>query len=123
MCGVIFLKLEEFIDDERHGMALHLEPKGLLFAEVRNKQNYLVQFLNCHFQIKFLNPMISKRPKLQRQKRIFKQVMPRAKQMNINIVTWGRWLKQSSRVPSRQNISAMSTENISVRNNIVVLFS
>lgn len=59
--------------------------------------------------------MISKRPKLQRQKRIFKQVMPRAKQMNINIVTWGRWLKQSSRVPSRQNISAMSTENISVR--------
>lgn len=34
LCGVIFLKLEEFIDDERHGMALHLEPKGLLFAEV-----------------------------------------------------------------------------------------
>lgn len=29
-----FLKLEEFIDDERHGMALHLEPQGLLFAEV-----------------------------------------------------------------------------------------
>lgn len=41
--------------------------------------------------------MISKRPKLQRQKRIFKQVMPRAKQMNINIVTWGRLMKQSSR--------------------------
>lgn len=31
---MIFLKLEEFIDDDRHGMALHLEPKGLLFAEV-----------------------------------------------------------------------------------------
>ncbi|CAH1169988.1 unnamed protein product [Phaedon cochleariae] len=95
LCGVKFLKLEEFIDDERHGMALHLEPKGLLFAE-----------------FKFLNPMISKRPKLQRQKRIFKQVMPRAKQMNINIVTWGRWMKQSSRMTSKQNLAAVSSENI-----------
>jgi hypothetical protein len=34
LCAVKFLKLEEFIDDERHGMALHLEPQGLLFAEV-----------------------------------------------------------------------------------------
>lgn len=58
--------------------------------------------------------MISKRPKLQRQKKIFKQGTPRATQMNINIVTWGRWLKQSSRTPSRPNISAISTENISV---------
>ncbi|XP_023029877.1 serine/threonine-protein kinase N isoform X1 [Leptinotarsa decemlineata] len=96
LCGVKFLKLEEFIDDERHGMALHLEPRGLLFAE-----------------IKFLNPMISKRPKLQRQKRIFKQGLPRAKQMNINIVTWGRWMKQASRMPSRQNLVLSSTENIS----------
>ncbi|XP_056636168.1 serine/threonine-protein kinase N isoform X2 [Diorhabda sublineata] len=95
LCAVKFLKLEDFIDDERHGMALHLEPQGLLFAE-----------------IKFLNPMISKRPKLQRQKRIFKQVMPRAKQMNINIVTWGRWMKQSSRMPSRQNLVLSSTENV-----------
>ena len=30
-CG----RLEEFIDDQRHGMALQLEPQGLLFAEVR----------------------------------------------------------------------------------------
>ena len=28
-------RLEEFIDDQRHGMALQLEPQGLLFAEVR----------------------------------------------------------------------------------------
>lgn len=34
LCGVKFLKLEEFIDDDRHGMVLHLEPQGLLFAEV-----------------------------------------------------------------------------------------
>ena len=56
LCGVKFLRLEEFIDDVRHGMALQLEPQGLLFAE-----------------IKFLNPMISRKPKLQRQRRIFKQ--------------------------------------------------
>ncbi|CAH0546529.1 unnamed protein product [Brassicogethes aeneus] len=97
LCGVKFLKLEEFIDDERHGMVLHLEPQGLLFAE-----------------IKFINPMISKRPRLQRQKRIFKQGLPRAKQMNINIVTWGRWMKQSSRASSRPNLTAVSTDNLNI---------
>lgn len=82
LCAVKFLRLEEFIDDVRHGMALQLEPQGLLFAE-----------------IKFLNPMISRKPKLQRQRKIFKQQgknFPRAKQMNINIATWGRLLKRSS---------------------------
>lgn len=82
MCAVKFLRLEEFIDDIRHGMALQLEPQGLLFAE-----------------IKFLNPMISRKPKLQRQRMIFnKQAknIPRAKQMNINIATWGRLLKRST---------------------------
>ncbi|KAK6627600.1 hypothetical protein RUM44_010078 [Polyplax serrata] len=87
LCAIKFLKLEEFIDDVRHGMALQLEPQGLLFAE-----------------IKFLNPMISRKPKLQRQRKIFKQQgknFPRANQMNINVATWGRLLKRSS--PSIQN--------------------
>lgn len=82
LCAVKFLRLEDFIDDVRHGMALQLEPQGLLFAEV-----------------KFLNPMISRKPKLQRQRMIFnKQAknIPRAKQMNINIATWGRLLKRST---------------------------
>ncbi|XP_018336023.1 serine/threonine-protein kinase N isoform X2 [Agrilus planipennis] len=82
LCAVKFLRLEEFIDDVRHGMALQLEPQGLLFAEIR-----------------FLNPMISRRPKLQRQRKIFKQEVknfPRATQMNINVATWGRLLKRSS---------------------------
>merc|ERR1719189_3514969 len=34
LCAVKFLRLEEFVDDMRHGMALQLEPQGLLFAEV-----------------------------------------------------------------------------------------
>lgn len=89
LCAVKFLRLEEFIDDIRHGMALQLEPQGLLFAE-----------------IKFLNPMISRKPKLQRQKMIFnKQAknIPRAKQMNINIATWGRLLKRSAPSNQQQN--------------------
>lgn len=87
LCAVKFLRLEEFIDDVRHGMALQLEPQGLLFAE-----------------IKFLNPMISRKPKLQRQRKIFKQQVknfPRANQMNINVATWGRLLKRSA--PSMHN--------------------
>lgn len=43
LCAVKFLRLEEFIDDIRHGMALQLEPQGLLFAEVNTK----VCMLSC----------------------------------------------------------------------------
>uniref|UniRef100_T1J1B0 protein kinase C n=1 Tax=Strigamia maritima TaxID=126957 RepID=T1J1B0_STRMM len=81
LCAVKFLRLEEFIDDVRHGMALHLEPQGLLFAE-----------------IKFLNPMISRKPKLQRQRKLFKHKEKnflRPGQMNINVATWGRLMKRA----------------------------
>lgn len=92
LCAVKVLRLEEFIDDIRHGMALELEPKGLLFAE-----------------IKFLNPIISRKPKLQRQKKIFKQQgknIPRSSygDMHIPAVVLGRLLKRSS--PSIQNIQS-----------------
>lgn len=71
-------------------MALELEPQGLLFAE-----------------IKFLNPIVSRKPKLQRQKKIFKQQgknIPRPSygDMHIPAVVLGRLLKRSS--PSIQNI-------------------
>ncbi|XP_058066941.1 serine/threonine-protein kinase N isoform X2 [Anopheles bellator] len=96
LCAVKFLRLEEFIDDIRHGMALQLEPQGVLFAE-----------------IKFLNPMISRKPKLQRQRMIFnkQQVknIPRAKQMNINIATWGRLLKRNTTSGGSNTSSAAST--------------
>lgn len=90
LCAIKFLRLEEFIDDIRHGMALELEPRGVLFAE-----------------IKFLNPIISRKPKLQRQKKIFKQQgknIPRTSygEMHIPAVVLGRLLKRSS--PSIQNI-------------------
>jgi serine/threonine-protein kinase N2 len=95
LCAVKFLRLEEFIDDIRHGMALQLEPTGLLFAE-----------------IKFLNPMISRKPKLQRQRMIFnKQAknIPRAKQMNINIATWGRLLRLKSGTNQPQSATSTPT--------------
>lgn len=94
MCAVKFLRLEEFIDDERHGMALHLEPKGLLFAEVR-----------------FLNPMISRKPRLQRQRKLFihkgKNFL-RPTQMNINVATWGRLMKRAMPPGCSDQVSTVS---------------
>ncbi|XP_043066671.1 serine/threonine-protein kinase N isoform X11 [Drosophila bipectinata] len=94
LCAVKVLRLEEFIDDVRHGMALQLEPQGLLFAEV-----------------KFLNPMISQKPKLRRQRMIFNRQqaknISRAKQMNINVATWGRLLKRNA--PNHVHMSSGGT--------------
>ncbi|NWS42567.1 PKN2 kinase, partial [Probosciger aterrimus] len=77
LCAVKFLRLDDFLDNERHGMCLPLEPQGMLFAEVM-----------------FCNPVIERKPKLQRQKRIFpkqkgKEFL-RAPQMNMNVAAWGR---------------------------------
>uniref|UniRef100_A0A7N8YKR6 protein kinase C n=1 Tax=Mastacembelus armatus TaxID=205130 RepID=A0A7N8YKR6_9TELE len=62
LSGVKFLRLEDFLDNRRHGMCLQLEPQGILFIEVT-----------------FINPVIERRPKLQRQRRIF----PKEKGTNI----------------------------------------
>lgn len=82
MCAVKFLRLEDFLDNQRHGMAIHLEPKGILFAEIT-----------------YMNPTISRRPKLQRQRRIFPKHKGknflRPGQMNINVATWGRLMKRA----------------------------
>ena len=56
LCAVKFLRLEEFIEDNRHGMVIEMEPQGILFAEVK--------FL--------MNPMISRKPNLKRQ-RVFQR--------------------------------------------------
>uniref|UniRef100_A0A4W5JRJ9 Protein kinase N2b n=1 Tax=Hucho hucho TaxID=62062 RepID=A0A4W5JRJ9_9TELE len=69
-------------------MCLYLEPQGKLFAEVT-----------------FFNPVIERRPKLQRQKKIFSKqqgkTFLRAPQMNINIATWGRLVRRA--IPSVNN--------------------
>ncbi|KAJ7307979.1 hypothetical protein JRQ81_008478 [Phrynocephalus forsythii] len=80
MCAVKFLRLEDFLDNRRHGVSFALEPQGTLFAEIM-----------------FRNPVVETRPKLQRQKRIFprqkgKEFL-RAPQMNINVAAWGRLMR------------------------------
>ncbi|XP_064457993.1 serine/threonine-protein kinase N2-like isoform X1 [Ornithodoros turicata] len=96
MCAVKFLRLEEFVDDDRHGMALHLEPKGLLFAEV-----------------KFLNPMISRKPRLQRQRKLFVQKgknFLRPNQMNINVATWSRLMKRAMPTGCSDQVTTVSPQ-------------
>ncbi|KAG7253732.1 hypothetical protein CRUP_001586, partial [Coryphaenoides rupestris] len=82
LCGVKFLRLEDFLDNQRHGMCVSMEPQGLLFIEVT-----------------FINPVIERRPKLQRQMRIFPiekgKNFLRASQMNMNFTTWGRLMIMS----------------------------
>ena len=46
LCAVKFCKLEEFVDDVRHGMALQLEPQGILFAEVRRELDRRLSVFN-----------------------------------------------------------------------------
>ncbi|KFU90641.1 Serine/threonine-protein kinase N2, partial [Chaetura pelagica] len=93
LCAVKFLRLDDFLDNERHGMCLSLEPQGMLFAEVM-----------------FSNPVIERKPKLQRQKRIFpkqkgKEFL-RAPQMNINVAAWGRLMM--SFLPPCSSLSTLS---------------
>uniref|UniRef100_A0A8C1P6B7 Protein kinase N2 n=1 Tax=Cyprinus carpio TaxID=7962 RepID=A0A8C1P6B7_CYPCA len=53
-------------------------------------------------RVTFFNPVIERRPKLQRQKKIFSKqqgkTFLRAPQMNINIATWGRLVRRA--IPS-----------------------
>ncbi|XP_076019936.1 serine/threonine-protein kinase N2 isoform X2 [Genypterus blacodes] len=93
LCGLKFLRLEDFLDNKRHGMCLHLEPQGLLFIEVT-----------------FINPVIERRPKIQRQRRIFPKEKGknflRAAQMNMNFATWGRLMM--SILPPCSSLEPMS---------------
>ena len=61
--------------------------------------------------------MISRKPKLKRQRKIFKQEVknfPRANQMNINIATWGRLLKRSSPNTIEQQMPRASTNHLQI---------
>ncbi|TNN69847.1 Serine/threonine-protein kinase N2 [Liparis tanakae] len=97
LCAVKFLRLEDFLDNQRHGMCLYLEPQGMLFAEVT-----------------FFNPVIERRPKLQRQKKIFSKQQSktflRAPQMNINIATWGRLVRRAIPTASTNSFSPQAAE-------------
>ncbi|KAF3702457.1 Serine/threonine-protein kinase N2 [Channa argus] len=93
LSGVKFLRLEDFLDNRRHGMCLQLEPQGILFIEVT-----------------FINPVIERHSKLQRQRRIFPKEKGkhflRAAQMNMNFATWGRLMM--SILPPCSSLEPMS---------------
>ncbi|XP_030649357.1 serine/threonine-protein kinase N1b [Chanos chanos] len=82
LCAVKYLKLEEFLDNQRHEIQLDLEPQGRLLAEVT-----------------FFNPVIERGPRLQRQRKVFSKqqgkAFLKARQMNVDIATWVRLLKSA----------------------------
>uniref|UniRef100_A0A4W6FP40 protein kinase C n=1 Tax=Lates calcarifer TaxID=8187 RepID=A0A4W6FP40_LATCA len=88
LCALKYLKLEEFLDNQKHRVQLELEPQGLLLAEVT-----------------FFNPVIERVPRLQRQKKVFSKqqgkAFLRARQMNVDIGTWVRLLRNA--IPTVNN--------------------
>uniref|UniRef100_A0A8C7P1B6 protein kinase C n=1 Tax=Oncorhynchus mykiss TaxID=8022 RepID=A0A8C7P1B6_ONCMY len=77
LCALKYLKLEDFLDNQKHRVQLDLEPQGLLLAEVI-----------------FFNPVFERVTRLQRQKKVFSRqhgkAFLRARQMNVDIGTWVR---------------------------------
>ncbi|XP_026552045.1 serine/threonine-protein kinase N1 isoform X1 [Pseudonaja textilis] len=97
LCALKYLKLEDFLDNERHEIHLELEPQGTLLAEVI-----------------FFNPVIERIPKLQRQKKVFSKqqgkAFLRARQMNIDIATWVRLLRRIIPTASTTGTYSPSTQ-------------
>ncbi|XP_028407651.1 serine/threonine-protein kinase N2-like isoform X4 [Dendronephthya gigantea] len=95
MCGVLFLRLEEFLDNKTRNIAVPLEPQGEIVGTVT-----------------FVNPMVSRKPKLQRQRKIFKinrgKNFLRAGQMNTNVATWARLLKRATPQNCQTNTTTLS---------------
>uniref|UniRef100_A0A8D0CQY6 protein kinase C n=1 Tax=Sander lucioperca TaxID=283035 RepID=A0A8D0CQY6_SANLU len=72
LSGVKFLRLEDFLDNQRHGMCLQLEPQGILFIEV-------LTFISSQILSLFFSPYL-----------LTGKDFLRAAQMNMNFATWGR---------------------------------
>uniref|UniRef100_A0AAY5EVZ2 protein kinase C n=1 Tax=Electrophorus electricus TaxID=8005 RepID=A0AAY5EVZ2_ELEEL len=82
LCAVKFLRLEDFLDNQRHGMCLYLEPQGTLFTEV--------------------GPALARpRPRLCTPQHSVGKNFLRAAQMNMNFATWGRLMMSR---PTRSRI-------------------
>uniref|UniRef100_F7CZF5 Protein kinase N1 n=1 Tax=Xenopus tropicalis TaxID=8364 RepID=F7CZF5_XENTR len=81
LCAIKYLKLEDFLDHQKHETYLELEPQGTLLCEVA-----------------FYNPVIERFSNLRRQKKIFSKeqgrAFLRARQMNIDPLTWLRLLRR-----------------------------
>ncbi|XP_051994515.1 serine/threonine-protein kinase N1b isoform X2 [Xyrauchen texanus] len=100
LCALKYLKLEEFLDNQRHRIQLELEPQGLLLSEVT-----------------FFNPVIERGPRLQRQRKVFSKqqgkAFLRAKQMNVDMTTWVRLLKNAMSTSTHNYTQHSNTHNSS----------
>uniref|UniRef100_A0A1I7V6I0 Protein kinase C n=1 Tax=Loa loa TaxID=7209 RepID=A0A1I7V6I0_LOALO len=91
ICAFTVVKLGDIVEpSERAGMVLKLEPQGDLFAE-----------------FKYLNPVVSRKPKLERQKRLFrvkerKEIASAKKQLGV--AAWSRLMKQFGGSQSNESI-------------------
>ncbi|KAK6113022.1 Protein kinase domain family protein [Brugia pahangi] len=91
ICAFTIVKLGDIVEpSERAGMVLNLEPQGDLFAE-----------------FKYLNPVVSRKPKLERQKRLFrvkerKEIASAKKQLGV--AAWSRLMKQFGGSQSSESI-------------------
>uniref|UniRef100_A0A668VXE1 protein kinase C n=1 Tax=Oreochromis aureus TaxID=47969 RepID=A0A668VXE1_OREAU len=98
LCALKYLKLEDFLDNQRHQVQLELEPQGLLLAEVT-----------------FFNPVIERGRRLQRQKKVFSKqhgkAFLRARQMNVDIATWVRLLRNV--IPSGSSTPSFTSSPMS----------
>uniref|UniRef100_A0A8C2FYV7 protein kinase C n=1 Tax=Cyprinus carpio TaxID=7962 RepID=A0A8C2FYV7_CYPCA len=103
LCALKFLKLEDFLDNQKHRVQLELEPQGLLLAEVT-----------------FFNPVIVRGPRLKRQRKVFSKqqgkAFTRARQMNVDIGTWVRLLRNA--IPTVNNTGTYSPHAHTVQTGI-----
>lgn len=91
LCGLVYLKLEDYFDASSSTHCIPLEPQGILLAEVI-------------YEIPRTEP---RKPNLKRGRRLFKKngKFPRAVELNTDIVTWARLVARAERVVVEGNSS------------------
>uniref|UniRef100_A0AAX7W0X5 Protein kinase C n=1 Tax=Astatotilapia calliptera TaxID=8154 RepID=A0AAX7W0X5_ASTCA len=108
LSGVKFLRLEDFLDNQRHGMCLQLEPQGVLFIEVllfiSNLQTVYLPL--WHLRFNFLPSFL-----------LTGKHFLRAAQMNMNFAAWGRLMMSilppcNSLEPMSPPLAAPSTTSV-----------
>ncbi|CAF1406656.1 unnamed protein product, partial [Didymodactylos carnosus] len=99
MCAIRFLRLEDFINQNNiSGTIIHLEPQGVLFAD-----------------IKFINPLIKPGPKLKRQNKLFTKRkgrnLPRPNNMRIDVTLWYRLITKGVITPNCYDANSTVSPN------------
>ncbi|KAF6110715.1 protein kinase N2 [Phyllostomus discolor] len=93
------LKTDDLSNDVCAVLKLDNTVVGQTYWKPISNQSWDQKFTLELDRVTFFNPVIERRPKLQRQKKIFSKqqgkTFLRAPQMNINIATWGRLVRRA----------------------------